>query len=84
MDAGLCLRSQERTKLQLMQELYETIVLEKQLLGDRAHRVIRDIDLQIPTLQQKQKRQLAREMKAKVEKLWEPLKEIQVLQQVGH
>jgi hypothetical protein len=64
--------------MQLMHELYEDITLEKQLLGDRAHRVIRDIDLQIPALKAKQKHKLVHDLEEKVRKLWEPLKQIQV------
>lgn len=64
--------------MQLMHELYEDITLEKQLLGDRAHRVIRDIDLQMPSLKEKHKHKLVHDLTAKVRKLWEPLKEIQV------
>lgn len=64
----------------LMQELYEDIALEKQLLGERAHRVIRDIDMRLRSLEKKNKHQLVKDLKAKVEKLWEPLKEIQAEQ----
>lgn len=71
--------TQEGTKVELLNELYDDIQLEKQLLGDRAHRTIRDIDMQIHSLKKKKKLKLVEKLRKRVENLWEPLKELQVL-----
>ena len=37
----------EKTKVELVNELYEDIIMEKRLLGERAHKAIRELETQI-------------------------------------
>jgi hypothetical protein len=67
----------EATKYELFQELHADIVLEKKLLGERAHKAIRELETQAIGLLQKKKVKLANNIRQKVEEMWRPLREVQ-------
>mmetsp|Transcript_12218 Transcript_12218/g.18487 ORF Transcript_12218/g.18487 Transcript_12218/m.18487 type:complete len:1399 (+) Transcript_12218:55-4251(+) len=65
------------TKLELVEELYHDIILEKKLLGERAHKAIRELENQVATLKKRRKFKLAARVQENIEKMWEPLREVQ-------
>lgn len=67
----------EGTKVELMELFYEDIILEKKLLGERAHKAIRELETQIQGLVRRKKIKLADKIKARIEAMWAPLLEIQ-------
>ena len=67
----------DATKYQLFCELYEDIALEKKLLGERAHKAIRELETQVVGLLERKKKKLADQIRKKVEDMWKPLREVQ-------
>lgn len=67
----------EMTKMQLIEQLYEDIVLEKRLLGEKAHKAIREIEVQVASLLKRKKDKLANKFLKKVDEMWTPLREVQ-------
>lgn len=67
----------ERTKKQLVDALYVDIVLEKKVLGERAHRKIRELEQEIRDLTRRRRGAIARRHKMDIVKTWAPLREIQ-------
>lgn len=67
----------EMNKLQLVETLYEDILLEKKLLGERAHRAIKEIETQIAGLLRRKKNKLASQFEKRIEEMWAPLREVQ-------
>jgi alpha-tubulin suppressor-like RCC1 family protein/Ca2+-binding EF-hand superfamily protein len=65
------------TKMELVEEFYHDIILEKKLLGERAHKAIRELENQVATLKRRRKFKLADKVQSNVEKMWEPLREVQ-------
>lgn len=70
----------EKTKLELCYELYEDIVMEKKLLGERAHKAIRELETQVADLLKRGKTALANKFLKKVDEMWLPLREVQAEQ----
>jgi Ca2+-binding EF-hand superfamily protein len=64
-------------KLELVEELYHDIVLEKKLLGERAHKAVKELETQVATLKKRRKFKLAEKVQENIEKMWEPLREVQ-------
>lgn len=67
----------EATKRQLLDTLYRDICLEKKVLGERAHRRIRQVEEEIRQLSKRRRSALAKRLKLDIVKLWAPLREIQ-------
>eukprot|EP01039_Chlorochromonas_danica_P008552 gene8552-9425_t len=67
----------ESTKMQLVEMLYEDIQLEKRLLGERAHKAIKEIELQIAGLLKRKKKKMADRFLKRIEEMWMPLREVQ-------
>lgn len=67
----------EGTKMQIAEELYEALVLEKKLLGARAARAIKELETQIESLLKRKKRSMAAKIEAKIQEMWKPLREVQ-------
>ncbi len=67
----------DMNKWQLIEEFYDDILLEKKLLGERAHKAIREIEMQIKGLKKRKKLKLADKFAARVEEMWKPLREVQ-------
>lgn len=67
----------EATKYELFQELHADINLEKKLLGERAHKAIRELETQVIGLLKKKKVKLADNIRKKIEEMWKPLREVQ-------
>lgn len=65
------------TKMELVEELYHDIILEKRLLGERAHKAIRELENQVAQLRKRRKMKLAATVQSNIEKMWEPLREVQ-------
>jgi alpha-tubulin suppressor-like RCC1 family protein/Ca2+-binding EF-hand superfamily protein len=65
------------TKMELVEELYHDIILEKRLLGERAHKAIRELENQVGVLRKRRKMKLAEKVQENIEKMWEPLREVQ-------
>jgi alpha-tubulin suppressor-like RCC1 family protein/Ca2+-binding EF-hand superfamily protein len=65
------------TKIELVEELYHDIILEKRLLGERAHKAIRELENQVAVLRKRRKMKLAEKVQMNIEKMWEPLREVQ-------
>ena len=71
------------TKIQLMEELYEDILLEKKLLGERAHKSIRELETQVANLLKRKNEKLANKILAKIDSMWSPLREVQAEQKAA-
>jgi alpha-tubulin suppressor-like RCC1 family protein len=67
----------DMNKMQLVELLYEDIILEKKLLGERAHRAIKEIETQISGLRKRKKTKLANQFQKRIEDMWAPLREVQ-------
>jgi len=67
----------EATKYELFKELDEDIKLEKKLLGERAHKAIRELETQVIGLLERKKKKLADGICKKIETMWRPLREVQ-------
>lgn len=68
---------EENTKMELIQLLYDDILLEKKLLGEKAHKAIREIETQVLALKKRKKDKLAEKFLKKVDEMWLPLREVQ-------
>ena len=73
----------ERTKLELCEELYEDILIEKKLLGEKAHKAIRELETQIADLLKRRKTTLAEKFLKKIDEMWLPLREVQAEQRAA-
>ncbi|RYG70388.1 hypothetical protein EON64_00275 [archaeon] len=67
----------EMTKMQLIEALYDDITLERKLLGERAHKAIKEIELQVAGLQKRKKKVLADKFLKRIDEMWAPLREVQ-------
>jgi alpha-tubulin suppressor-like RCC1 family protein len=67
----------DMNKMQLVETLYDDVILEKKLLGERAHRAIKEIETQIAGLLRRKKNKLADQFKKRIEDMWAPLREVQ-------
>jgi len=73
----------ERTKVELCSELWEDILIEKKLLGERAHKAIRELETQVADLLKRKKNKLAEKFMAKIDEMWQPLREVQAEQRAA-
>eukprot|EP01038_Epipyxis_sp_PR26KG_P010397 gene10397-13965_t len=67
----------DMTKMQLVDDLYADITLEKRLLGERTHKAIREIEMQVASLLKRKKTKLAEKFLARIDEMWLPLREVQ-------
>jgi alpha-tubulin suppressor-like RCC1 family protein len=65
------------TKYQLCDEMYEDINLEKKLLGERAHKAIKELEVQVTSLRKRKKISMANKVLKRVVDMWAPLREVQ-------
>lgn len=65
------------TKMELMNEIYEDILLERKLLGERAHKGLRELELQTAKLVKRKKVKMAERFLKRIDELWRPLREVQ-------
>jgi len=65
------------TKYEMMEKLYEDILLEKKLLGERAHKAIRELETQVAGLLKRKKITMANRILSRIETMWKPLLEVQ-------
>lgn len=63
--------------MHLLEELYEDILLERKLLGERAHKGLRELELQAAKLIKARKTKLANRYLTQTQELWRPLREVQ-------
>lgn len=70
----------EATKLELVTQLHEDIVLEKRLLGEKAHKAIKEIETQVDALLKRKRDKMAHKFLQKIEEMWRPLREVQAEQ----
>lgn len=75
--------AENMTKIQLMEELYGDVLLEKKLLGERAHKAIRELEVQLKDLEKRKKHKLAIKIKTRIAKMWAPLREVQAEQRAS-
>jgi alpha-tubulin suppressor-like RCC1 family protein/Ca2+-binding EF-hand superfamily protein len=73
----------EKNKIELMEELYEDINIEKKLLGERAHKAIRELETQISSLRRRKKDKLADKFLKRIDDMWLPLREVQAEQRAA-
>ena len=71
----------EGTKYQLVEELYDSLILERKLLGARASRAIKELETQVDGLIKRKKKAMADKIAAKIAEMWLPLKEVQAERQ---
>ena len=67
----------EATKMELCEELTEDIELETKLLGERAHKAIRELETQVIGLEKRKNFKLANEIRGRIDVMWKPLREVQ-------
>ena len=65
------------TKNEMVDILHKDMVLEKRVLGERAHRKIRELELEIIDLTKRKRTTMAKKIKLEANDMWRPLKEIQ-------
>lgn len=65
------------TKMVLCEELHGDILLEKKLLGERAHKSIRELEQQVAGLIRRKKQNLADKVMKRIVDMWAPLREVQ-------
>ena len=68
---------QRGTKRQMADALYRDMKLEKRVLGERAHRKIRELEMEMKELVKRRRGALAKRLKMDIQKMWSPLLEIQ-------
>jgi len=68
---------EEMTKLMLCDLLHRDILLEKRVLGERAHRRIHELEEEIRELKKVRRVALAKRLVVDITKMWAPLREIQ-------
>ena len=68
---------EEMTKLMLCDLLHRDIMLEKRVLGERAHRRIHELEEEIRELKKVRRVALAKRLVVDITKMWAPLREIQ-------
>ena len=69
------------TKNEMVDILHKDFVLEKKVLGERAHRKIRELEVEIMDLMKRKRKTMANKIKLEVNDMWRPLKEIQAEEQ---
>ena len=67
----------EGTKYRLCEELCGDVYLEKKLLGERAHKAIRELETQVAGLRKRKNMKLANEIQSRIDAMWKPLREVQ-------
>lgn len=60
-----------------MTALYEDILLERKLLGERAHNGLKELELQTVKLLARKKLKMADRFMREIDELWRPLREVQ-------
>lgn len=73
----------EQTKVQMVKELHEDILLEKKLLGEKAHKSIRELETQVVGLLKRRKNKLAEKILGRIKEMWDPLREVQAEQRAN-
>ena len=74
---------EEMTKMDLVETLYTDINLEKKLLGERAHKAIKEIESQVAGLLKNKKTKLAEKFLKRIDEMWLPLREVQAEKQAA-
>lgn len=72
---GLNIR--DRTLYEVLEDLHDAILLEKKLLGEKAHKSIKEIEENIKDLRRRRKFKAADKMKDRIVSMWVPLREVQ-------
>lgn len=67
----------EGTKLELVEELHDSLVLEKKMLGARASRAIKELETQVAALQKRKKTKMADKILLRIKEMWLPLRDVQ-------
>lgn len=70
----------DSTLYELVEEMYDAILLEKKLLGEKAHKAIKEIEDQVKDLRRRRKYNAAVKMKQRIIDMWLPLREVQAEQ----
>jgi alpha-tubulin suppressor-like RCC1 family protein len=65
------------SKLDIAEKLYQDITLERKLLGEKAHKSIKALEVQVSSLLKRKKEFLAKKILARIEILWKPLNDAQ-------
>ncbi|CAM9777928.1 unnamed protein product, partial [Discosporangium mesarthrocarpum] len=74
---------EDMNKTEMLDQLYEDIVLEKKILGERLHRRIRQLELEIIHSSQKGIKTMAKALRQEIGEMWVPLREIQAEDMAG-
>jgi Ca2+-binding EF-hand superfamily protein len=67
----------EATLYDLVEELHDAILLEKKLLGEKAHKSIKELEDQVKDLRARRKYNASMKMKQRIANMWLPLREVQ-------
>jgi Ca2+-binding EF-hand superfamily protein len=70
----------DSTLYDLVEEMHDAILLEKKLLGEKAHKAIKELEDQVKDLRRRRKYNPAVKMKQRVIDMWLPLREVQAEQ----
>ena len=80
---GKLKHDEEFTKVELVELLHNDIVLEKKVLGERAHKAIKEIEAQVAGLLIRKRNKLADKFLKRIDELWAPLREVQAEEQAA-
>jgi alpha-tubulin suppressor-like RCC1 family protein/Ca2+-binding EF-hand superfamily protein len=70
----------DSTLYELVEEMYDAILLEKKLLGEKAHKAIKETEDQVKDLRRRRKYNPAVKLKQRIIDMWLPLREVQAEQ----
>ena len=70
-------RVENKTKMELLHILFDCICLEKDVLGERTHKQIREFETDILDLRKKKRKNLAKKIVTECQEMWEPLLQMQ-------
>ena len=71
------IRIENKTKMDLLEIIFRSLALEKDVLGERTHKQIREIEKDILDLRRKKRKNMAKKLVAEVQEMWEPLNQMQ-------
>jgi len=72
-----CKAVEQSTKFDMCDMVYRDILLEKKVLGERAHRRIREMEEEVVDLRKRRKKAMAKKLILDIQEMWEPLKHMQ-------
>ena len=67
----------EKTKMELVELMYDDITLELKLLGERGHRMIKKLEAEYNSAMKKNQKKMADTALMRLDDIWKPLMEMQ-------